>query len=179
MKPKETFLGQPIRSLQTMLQVIAAAAGQECSLIPDGIYGPETMEAVAAFQRTHGLPVTGITDRKTWDAISAAYDPALTEVDAAPSLPVVWNPGQSVCLGESHPNVGLAQCMLETLSQRYPGIPQPSRSGTLDESTADYLSAFQQLHGLSQTSRLDRKTWQALTRQYPLAATQTQKSTKR
>ena len=69
--------------------------------------------------------------------------------------------------------------MLETLSQRYPGIPQPTRSGTLDESKADSLSAFKQLHGLPQTRRLDRKTWQALTRQYPLAATQGQKSAKR
>lgn len=171
MRPPESFLGQPIRSLQTMLQVIADAAGQECTLIPDGIYGPETMRTVAAFQRARGLPVTGITDRPTWEAVSAAYDLALAEVDAAPSLPVVWNPGQTVRAGESHPNVGLAQSMLGTLSRQYQSVSEPSRSGTLDESTADSLSSFQRLHGLPQTRQLDRKTWEALTRQYPLAAT--------
>lgn len=170
MRPPESFIGQPIRSLQTMLQVIAAAAGQECTLIPDGIYGPETMQTVAAFQRSQGLPVTGITDRPTWEAIAAAYAPALAEVDAASPLSAVWNPGQAVRAGESHPHVGLAQSMLGTLSQQYRSISEPSRSGRLDESTADSLSSFQRLHSLPPTGRLDRKTWEALTRHYPLAA---------
>ena len=178
MRPPESFLGQPIRSLQTMLQVIAAAAGQECTLIPDGIYGPETMQTVAAFQRTHGLPVTGITDRPTWDAIAAAYAPALAEVDAAPPLSAIWNPKETVQAGESHPHVGLAQSMLGTLSQQYQSISEPSRSGRLDESTADSLSSFQRLHSLPQTRQLDRKTWDALTRQYPLAAALHQKNGK-
>lgn len=178
MRPPESFIGQPIRSLQTMLQVIAAAAGQECTLIPDGIYGPETMQTVAAFQRAHGLPVTGITDRLTWDAIAAAYDPALAEVDAAPPLSAIWNPNETVRAGESHPNVGLAQSMLGTLSQQYQSVAEPTRSGRLDERTADSLSSFQQLHSLPQTRQLDRKTWDALTRQYPLAATLNQKNGK-
>ena len=42
MRPTETFLGQPIRSLQTMLRVLAEFDADYLPLIPDGIYGAET-----------------------------------------------------------------------------------------------------------------------------------------
>ena len=54
MRPGESFVGQPIRSLQTMLRVLAQYDGKYASVVPDGIYGPQTMAAVAHFQRLHG-----------------------------------------------------------------------------------------------------------------------------
>ena len=54
MKPKDSFLGQPIRALQTMLRVLAENNDKYKMLIPDGIYGPDTMEAVRVFQRRPG-----------------------------------------------------------------------------------------------------------------------------
>ena len=47
MRPVESFVGQPIRSLQTMLRVIAESDPRHESIIPDGIYGPETISAVS------------------------------------------------------------------------------------------------------------------------------------
>ena len=72
MRPGESFVEQPIRSLQTMLRVIAEDDPGLPTLIPDGIYGPSTMVAVPAFQRRAGLPITGISDELTWDRIVAA-----------------------------------------------------------------------------------------------------------
>ena len=83
MRPAESFIGQPIRSLQTMLRVIAENDSRQPSVIPDGIYGTNTMTAVSAFQRRSGLPVTGMTDQATWEAIVSAYELALIEVDEA------------------------------------------------------------------------------------------------
>ena len=40
---------------------------------PDGIYGPETVAAVRAFQLDYGLEPTGLVDNVTWDAIVAEY----------------------------------------------------------------------------------------------------------
>ena len=56
MRPPESFIGQPIRSLQTMLRVIAEDDPRHTTLVPDGIYGPETMGAVFIFQSIHDLP---------------------------------------------------------------------------------------------------------------------------
>lgn len=66
MRAAQSFIGQPIRALQTMLRILSENDPSHPSVIPDGIYGPQTVSAVSAFQRIHGLPVTGVTDRITW-----------------------------------------------------------------------------------------------------------------
>ena len=63
MRPPESFLAQPVRSLQTMLRVIAEDDNSLPTVVPDGIYGQTTMNAVTEFQRREGLPLTGITDQ--------------------------------------------------------------------------------------------------------------------
>ena len=65
MRPGESFVEQPVRSLQTMLRVIAEDDPTLPTVIPDGIYGPATMIAVTSFQRREGIPVTGIVDERT------------------------------------------------------------------------------------------------------------------
>ena len=83
MKPADSFVGQPIRSLQTMLKTIAETDPSIPLVIPDGIYGQETIAAVYAFQRKYGIPMTGIVDQNTWEAIVAVYDIALIEQSPA------------------------------------------------------------------------------------------------
>ena len=73
MRPDESFVGQPVRSLQTMLRVLAKDENRQPTVIPDGIYGPSTMNAVSVFQRRYGIPVTGIVDYPTWYKISEIY----------------------------------------------------------------------------------------------------------
>ena len=51
MRPGESFVEQPVRSLQTMLRLLAEDDPRLPTVIPDGIYGPSTMIAVTAFQR--------------------------------------------------------------------------------------------------------------------------------
>ena len=142
-----------------MLQVIAQNDPDYVSVIPDGIYGPETIRAVAAFQRRHMLPVTGITDLSTWEAIVPAYDRKLTEQDAAPPVEVVWNPEMELRRGDRHPNLFLVQGMLAVLSEVYHSVSFPTLTGVLDEITADSLVSFQMLSGLPMTGNLDRPTW--------------------
>lgn len=170
MRPPESFVGQPIRSLQTMLQVIAQSDPGYIAVIPDGIYGPETMRAVAAFQRKHMLPVTGITDQATREAIVPVFDLSLSKQGAAVPIEVVWNPGIVICRGESHPNLYLAQGMLAVLSEVYHSVSKPSMTGILDDITADSLASFQMLVGLPMTGNLDHVTWANLSQQYPMAS---------
>ncbi len=169
MRPGESFVGQPIRSLQTMLRIIAEQDPQHPSVIPDGIYGPQTMAAVSAFQRLHGLPVTGVTDNDTWDAIVAAHGPALIAIDAAQPVEVILNPNQVIRKGENNPAVYLAQAMLQVLADAYHSIGIPSHTGVLDEPTSDSVSSFQALSDLPMSGNLDKRTWKHLALHYPLA----------
>jgi len=170
MRPPESFIGQPIRSLQTMLRVIAENTPGMESLIPDGIYGPETVRVVSAFQRDHGLPVTGITDLPTWEAIVAVYEPALIEQDQAQVVEIILNPAQVIRKGERHPHLYLVQSMLNVLSEVYGSIAALAVTGILDDATEDALFSFQLLSGLPATGQLDKHTWKHLALQYPLAA---------
>ena len=169
MRPAESFIAQPIRSLQTMLRVIQEDGGHTDSVVPDGIYGSSTIQAVSDFQRQHGLPVTGITDQGTWELIVAEYTPALTRIDAAQPLQLILNPGQVLRRGEEHPYLYLIQSMLLALAEIYGSLPVPQITGVLDLPTAEAISAFQYLSQLPQTGEVDKMTWKHLALQYPLA----------
>ncbi|MBQ9761581.1 MAG: peptidoglycan-binding protein [Oscillospiraceae bacterium] len=172
MRPPESFIGQPIRSLQTMIRVIAQDDPSQPSLVPDGIYGPQTVAAVSTFQRNHGFPVTGIADQDTWEAIVAVYEPAITRVDAAEPLEIILHPGQVIRRGSREPNVYILQAILKVLSEVYGSITAPSLNGLLDEPTSISLADFQELTGLPRSGELDKVTWKHLARQYPLATNQ-------
>ena len=170
MKPRESFIEQPVRSLQTMLRVIAEDDSRNPTVIPDGIYGPSTMNAVSSFQRRYGLPVTGITDQNTWDKVVSIYEPALIRVDKAQPIEVLIDAGQVFRFGDSAPYVYLLQSMLTQLSQDHLQIKAPGHSGIMDEQTVQAISAFQRLSGLEQTGELDRITWKHLVHQFVLNA---------
>lgn len=168
MRPPESFIAQPIRSLQTMLRVIAEDDARLPTVVPDGIFSPTTMHAVTAFQRLYGLPVTGVADQKTWDTIVTVYEPALIRIGKAEPIEIVMNPGQVYRLGDAHPNIFLTQSILAQMAQNNSAIQAPELSGILDVSTSEALSAFQSLSGLPQTGELDRITWKLLSKQFTL-----------
>jgi len=170
MRPGESFVEQPIRSVQTMLRVISEDDPSLPVIIPDGIYGPSTMIAVTAFQRREGIPVTGIVDENTWDQIVAAYESALIRVGKAEPIEILLEPGQIIVIGESSPYVFLLQAILAQLSKDHEDIHFPPLSGILDSETSASLRGFQTLSGLPPTGTLDRITWKHLARQYTLNA---------
>ncbi len=170
MRPPESFIEQPIRSLQTMLRAIAEDDMTLPTVIPDGIYGQQTISAVNAFQRRNGIPSTGVTDQATWEAIVEAYEEALIRIHRAAPIEIIMDPGQVYQLGDSSPYLYLLQSMLLYLSLQLPGLNAPSHNGVLDSPTAEALAAFQLLAGLPPTGELDKKTWKYLVNQFTLAA---------
>ncbi|MDR2687581.1 MAG: peptidoglycan-binding protein, partial [Oscillospiraceae bacterium] len=66
--------GEKVRLLQTMLAALAQRVPGLQPLIPDGVYGPATANAVRAFQRYAQLPVSGDTGILTWNAVLNAYN---------------------------------------------------------------------------------------------------------
>ena len=170
MRPLESFVEQPIRSLQTMLRVIAEDDNKYPTVVPDGIYGPGTMHAISTFQRINGLPVTGLTDQRTWDLIVKNYEPALIRIDKAQPIEIIMDPGQIFRKNDSSPYIYLLQSMLTQLSLDHPTINPPGHSGIVDESTSRSLSAFQQLANLPITGELDKITWKHLVHQFTLNA---------
>ena len=170
MRPNESFVEQPIRSLQTMLRVIAEDDNRLPTLVPDGIYGPSTMRSVSTFQRLYDLPVTGVTDQSTWDKIVAVYEPALIRVDKAEPIEIILEPGQVFRIGDSNAYIYLLQSILIQLSNDNPTIIRPEHNGVFDDPTSEALAAFQFLAGLPATGELDKVTWKYLVKHITLSA---------
>lgn len=170
MRSGESFVEQPIRSLQTMLRVLAEDDPRLQTVVPDGIYGAATMNAVSAFQRQQGLPITGIVDHTTWDLIVLLYEPALIRVGKAEPIEIILDPGQVFCLGDSSPYIYLLQSMLTQLSNDHPTITPPGHSGIMDVLTVSSLSCFQKLADLPATGEFDKITWKHLVHHFTLNA---------
>ncbi len=170
MKPGESFVEQPIRSLQTMLRVIAEDDSRLPTVVPDGIYSQSTMQAVTAFQRLYGLPLTGIADQATWDRIVSVYEQAFVRVGPAEPIEIIFEPGQIFRIGDKNAYIYLLQSILIQLATENPTISKPDHNGILDDLTSEALAAFQLLAGLPPTGELDRLTWKYLSKQFTLSA---------
>ena len=166
MRPAESFIEQPVRSLQTMLRTLAQDDERYTTVIPDGIYGPTTMQAVSVFQRQNDLPVTGTADQTTWDAIVAAYEEAELHVGKAEPIEILLDPGQTLGAGDNGAYVYMLQSILIFLSEEHSSIRRPEHTGVFDRDTAIALKDFQELADLEQTGELDRKTWRYLSRHF-------------
>ena len=80
----------PIRSLQSMLRLLQRHAGKPTTVVPDGIFGPETARAVREFQQQNGLPVTGAADLMTWNAVVDAAREAHIAINFRPTPHAIY-----------------------------------------------------------------------------------------
>lgn len=169
MRPNESFIGQSVRSLQTMLRVIGMDAGRDLTVIPDGIFGPQTQAEVSRFQRERGLSVTGVVNQETWERIVLEYRDALTRLAPAEPIRIILNPGKVFRLGERSYYIFLIQAMLHAMAEIYGSLDAPPITGEYDAYTAEAVALFQGMSGLPQTGEVDKVTWKHLVLQYPLA----------
>jgi peptidoglycan hydrolase-like protein with peptidoglycan-binding domain len=65
--------GDNVRMIQNQLNRIAQVYTAIPTVAVDGTYGPQTANAVRAFQQIFSLPVTGVVDLATWYRISNIY----------------------------------------------------------------------------------------------------------
>lgn len=59
--------------LQEYLNYIANTYDTIPKVNADGVFGPQTTEAVRAFQTLFGIEPSGVVGAATWDAITSAY----------------------------------------------------------------------------------------------------------
>ena len=170
MRPGESFVRQPVRSLQTMLRILAENDKSLPTVVPDGIYGPTTSQSVTTFQRKYGLPATGVVNQETWERIVTVYETALVNIDTAEPIEILLEPGQVFHRGDSSPYIYLLRAMLIQLSNDHPTIERPESTGVIDDITVSSIKGFQKLAGLEQTGDFDRITWKHLVKQFTLNA---------
>lgn len=169
MKNQSALANHSIRCLQTMLRTISQTDNGIPAIIPDGVYGRETGAAVAEFQRSHALPITGVTDQETWETLVHCYENAVIEIMPAQPIQITLCAGKCLKKGERSSCIFLAQSMLKAISEHYHCICCPEINGILDEATQASLEGFQGICALPVTGNLDKLTWKQLALQYSCA----------
>ena len=158
-----------VRNLQTMLRVIATNQQSGLSVIPDGIYGPQTERAVRAFQRTNALPVTGITDLVTWEKIVQAYDAALLQQMQASPLRIILQPNQVIAAGEKNGHLYLIQALMAALADHYNNMPSVHITGVHDVQSQDAVRFLRKMGDLGDSCNIDKPFYALLAALYRIA----------
>lgn len=158
--------GQPVRSLQYMLDQLAIHNPKLVRLAVDGVFGERTLEAVMIFQREYHEPVNGVVNLDTWDAIQKAYFRVELLYGAPPPLNVLPDGGYTADEGmESEPML-IVQAMFVSLSKKMTNF-QPCKMNSCNSGeTHDNIRVIQGLAGLPVTGVMDRATWSFLVQLY-------------
>jgi peptidoglycan hydrolase-like protein with peptidoglycan-binding domain len=160
--------GNPIYEIQQYLRMLAKSGYQIPIVIPDGIYGTETENAVRVFQSLVGLPITGRVDYPTWQALGAAYKEVQNEnARAYPIYPFdeTLLDGK-VVIGNELPLIYIIQIILKTIGIAYNNLDRQEITGVYDRATADNVRDFQRINGLSITGEVNKETWNRLAEAY-------------
>lgn len=165
--PAETpNASQPIRSLQHMLNQLAIHDDSLTRLAVDGIFGERTLEAVMIFQRESQLPVTGVVNLQTWDAIRAAYFQVELLYGMPPPLNVLPSGTYSAAQGVECEPLLIAQAMFSSLAKVTTNFSPCAYNSCNDGETYNNLREVQRLAGLPITGNLDRVTWSYMVQLY-------------
>ena len=150
--------GIGVGTLQVLLNAVAAAAPQIQPVAVDLIYGTQTENAVREFQALYGLPVTGITERATWNALLRTYEALLA------TLPDESNafPGIVLTRGMEGEDVRTLQRLINGAAVNNPNIPSVSEDGVFGAATEEAVKAVQRIYGIEANGRVGAVTWEIL-----------------
>lgn len=163
--------GQPVRSLQYMLNQLAIHNPKLIRLTVDGIFGERTLEAVMVFQRENGLPVTGVVDLATWNAIRDAYVHVELMYGFPPALNVLPNGSYTAVEGQECEVLRIVQAMFSSLTTVMTNFSPCQMNCCNDGETYQNIREVQRLAGLPVTGTLDRSTWAYMVQLYQALVT--------
>lgn len=164
----EQYIAMPVTGLQTMLRTIAQVDEAQPTVVPDGVYGEQTVRAVTEFQRQHGLETTGVTNYETWQAICEAYSEAKIEVQPACPLEIEMSCRQVFLPGCRNKHILLVQSMLSALSDDYRELRDVRITGLYDDATQKAVRWLQQECGMTCSGIFTKACWRMLTGLYTM-----------
>lgn len=155
--------GIGVQGLQYYLNLISQFNNMVQSTERDGIFGSRTAKSVESFQKTYGLPVTGVVDNTTWEKIQDVYETIEDKVPSNPENQFFKRfPGQNLIIGSQNENVLLMQSYLNKIAKVYKSIPIVEETGYFGAKTAQSVSAFQQQFGIPVTGSIGPITWDSI-----------------
>lgn len=160
--------GEYVVVLQTMLNRISRNYPAIPKINPvDGIFGPQTEQAVREFQRIFNLNVDGVVGRATWYKLVFLYVGVtrLSELTSeGQTFTQIQAPASGVTLreGSRSPAVSALQFFIFVLGQVLYNFPTLNIDGIFGPKTRQAVMDAQRYLGLEPTGIVDNQTWMAL-----------------
>ena len=160
--------GEYVVVLQTMLNRISRNYPAIPKINPvDGIFGPQTEQAVREFQRIFNLNVDGVVGRATWYKLVFLYVGVtrLSELTSeGQTFTQIQAPASGVTLreGSRSPAVSALQIFISVLGQVLYNFPTLNIDGIFGPKTRQAVMDAQRYLGLEPTGIVDNQTWMAL-----------------
>ncbi len=159
---------QSVRAVQTYLYTISQVDPQVPRVNPDGIYGPETADAVRVFQETYVGFGDGKVDLATWQALVTHYreaERALSEPQRIAPFTARLKDGVLRC-GDRSDLVMMVRIMLATMGVDYALSEDLPITDLYDTPMEEAVRSFQYVNGLDPSGILDRSTWDRMALAY-------------
>ncbi|MCC8068486.1 MAG: peptidoglycan-binding protein [Ruminococcus sp.] len=153
-----------IKEFQEYLYAISFYNNNVMRVIPDGIFGRETMLAVKSFQKEYGLDVTGEVNRQTWDTAVKVYRNYVSlppeAIDIFPSNNFILQKGNKGSL------VYILQAMLLDIATTYNNLPMLKVTGVYDQETIATVKAMQNKSRINSTGLTNKMTWNIIVKTF-------------
>lgn len=163
---REGSTGDGVKMLQLFLAVVGAYYDQLPALPTssiDGVFGTLTREAVEAYQRMMGLPITGVVNQETWTALVSTYQSVLLARPIEEFFPegIGLYPGDQLFLVEGMRGNGVRalQETINIIANSYGNIPTLTVDGIYGPATTAAVMEIQRMGGLSPTGAVGPVTW--------------------
>ena len=150
-----------IAELQQWLRNISKSSDDGPAIIPDGNFSAETRFEVESFQLENGLPVTGVVDFFTWEAIKKAdnlvSEERLLPVQVAP----ITNDDLPLKRGDDNVFTDTLKLMLNLVAEDYDNFDFIDENG-FGEATQRAIERWQEVAFIDATGQVDKTTWNSL-----------------
>ena len=154
--------------LQQRLRNISKVHKDVPSVIPDGIFGEETENAVRAFQRKFGFSETGVVDFEIWDRINEESKKALFVLSDPNQVISIKNEDLPLVIGQIGREVHTLNLMLRRLGELYSNFRFEDTGDEFTAETEREVRKWQKVIGHDITGEVDKLTWNRLAEHYLL-----------
>ena len=160
-----------IESLQMMLRNIAGEYEQIPLVVPDGIFGSDTLESVQAFQQRFGLEPDGMVNFETWNKIVEISD-GINAANDNGRLVLAYNESNTDILpGETVTELYVIQAMMKALGAVTEGFDDIAVTGTHDIPSVNAVKKIQVVAGLEDNGIITVEFYDNLTHLYEVYVT--------
>ena len=151
-----------VSEIQHYLRNISCDHPEIPQIFDTGVYDSKTREAITAFQKMAGIPVTGKVDLNTWNSLVKENNIHVLAKEMPLKVPCCSYDFIDVKNGYEGDLVYVIKIILNNFNKRYTNYNKLEISNKYNTETEEAIKLFQKNSMLPVTGTVDKTTWNTL-----------------